>query len=116
MELTGKAKEEFLNFYWNNYIGKTRFFNQKEETEDFYKSLYPILQNTLIVEWFETQNAITIDKDTVNTRMIVTDWNNSEEVQHIIDCTYEELTKTGFTNWWKQAIIKANQIYNVKTS
>lgn len=102
MELTGKAKEGFIK--WASY--------KYGEDEKDLKLRYKIYVNALIIEWFETQNAITIDKDTVNTRMIVTDWNNSEEVQHIIDCTYEELTKTGFTNWWKQAIIKANQIYN----
>ncbi|MGV0854786.1 hypothetical protein ACTS9E_04225 [Empedobacter brevis] len=98
MELTGKAEEDFF-----------KKVNYNEVTFDLLSDSF---KNALIVEWFETQNAITIDKDTVNTRMIVTDWNGQEEVQHVIDCTYEELTKSGFTNWWKQAIIKANEIYN----
>ncbi|WP_314060149.1 hypothetical protein [Empedobacter brevis] len=99
MELTGKAEEEYF-----------KKVNYNEVTFDLLSE--SIIINALIVEWFETLNAITIDKDTVNTRMIVTDWNGQEEVQHFIDCTYEELTKSGFTNWWKQAIIKANEIYN----
>lgn len=102
MELTGKAEEDFF-----------KKVNYNEVTFDLLSESF---KNALIVEWFETLNAITIDKDTVNTRMIVTDWNYQEEVQHFIDCTYEELTKYGFTNWWKQAIIKANHIYNAKTS
>ena len=111
MELTGKAKEEFLEWYFNTYLKKNKYL-LIEDIKGFFLSIEPVLQNALIVEWFETQNAITFDKDTVNTRMIVTDWNDQEEVQHIIDCTYEELTKSGFTNWWKEAIIKANEIYN----
>lgn len=102
MELTGKAEEEFLK--WVYYT-----FRESEKDLELRSETYV---NALIIEWFETQNAITIDKDTVNTRMIITDWNGQEEVQHVIDCTYEELTKSGFTNWWKQAIIKANEIYN----
>ena len=54
MILTGKAKEDFLNYYWSNYIGKTRFFNQKSETEDFFNSLYKTLKNALIIEWFDS--------------------------------------------------------------
>ncbi|WP_312922544.1 hypothetical protein [Empedobacter brevis] len=102
MELTGKAKEEFRLWLFNEHDIKHKFHDEIPDR----------LLVSYVVEWFETQNAITIDKDTVNTRMIVTDWNGQEEVQHIIDCTYEELTKSGFTNWWKQAIIKANEIYN----
>jgi len=30
-KLTGKCKEDLLNFYWDNYIGKTRFLEQKSD-------------------------------------------------------------------------------------
>ena len=52
--LTGKCKEDFLDYYWTNYIGKTRFLNQKSETEEFFNSLYPTFKNTLIVDFFDT--------------------------------------------------------------
>lgn len=55
MKLTGKCKEAFLEFYWTNYIGRTRFLEQKSETEEFFNSLYPTLQQALIIEFFDTK-------------------------------------------------------------
>ena len=52
--ITGKCKEEFLNFYWKNYIGKTRFLNEKTETDDFFHSLYPTFKNALILDFFDS--------------------------------------------------------------
>lgn len=52
--LNGKAKQDFLDYYWKNYIGKTRFLNQKSETEEFFNSLYPTLKTTLIIDFFDS--------------------------------------------------------------
>lgn len=54
MKLTGKCKEAFLDHYWTNYIGRTRFLGQKSETEEFFDSLYPTFQNALIIEFLDT--------------------------------------------------------------
>ncbi len=52
--LTDKCKIDFLEYYWKNYIGKTRFLNQKSETEEFFNSLYPTFKNALIIEFFDS--------------------------------------------------------------
>ena len=52
--LTDKCKIDFLEYYWKNYIGKTRFLNQKSETEDFFNSLYPTFKNALIIEFLDS--------------------------------------------------------------
>ena len=52
--LTDKCKVDFLEYYWKNYIGKTRFLNQKSETEEFFNSLYPTFKNALIIEFFDS--------------------------------------------------------------
>ena len=54
MILTGKAKEDFLNFYWDNYIGKTRCISKKDEAEDFFNSLIKPLKPALIMEWLDS--------------------------------------------------------------
>jgi len=60
--LSGKSKHDFLDYYWKNYIGKTRFLNQKSETEEFFNSLYKTFQNALIIDFFDTVNLqITIE-------------------------------------------------------
>jgi hypothetical protein len=52
--LTGKAKHDFLEYYWENYISKSRFLNLQSETEAFFNSLYPIFQSALVVEWLDS--------------------------------------------------------------
>lgn len=54
--LTDKAKEDFLNYYWENYIGKTRCISKKKETEEFFDSLIPPLKTALIAEWFDSMD------------------------------------------------------------
>lgn len=56
MILTDKSKKDFLDYYWENYIGKTRCITQKNETEDFFNSLIEPLKTTLIIEWFDLIN------------------------------------------------------------
>lgn len=58
--IEGKAKEDFLNYYWDNYIGKSRCITKKEETEDFFKSLIEPLKTTLLIEWLDTVNIFVI--------------------------------------------------------
>lgn len=58
--IEGKAKEDFLNYYWENYIGKTRCITKKEETGDFFKSLIAPLKTTLLIEWLDTVNIFVI--------------------------------------------------------
>lgn len=60
MKLTGKAKVNFLDYYWENYIGKTRCVSKKEETEDFFKSLIAPLKTTLLIEWLDSVNLSVI--------------------------------------------------------
>lgn len=55
--LNGKAKQYFLDYYWKNYIGKTRFLNQKSETDEFFNSLYPTFQNALIIDFFDSSGV-----------------------------------------------------------
>jgi hypothetical protein len=54
MKLTGKCKEEFLEYYWENYIKSIGIVGAKFETEEFFNSLYPTLKNALIIEFFES--------------------------------------------------------------
>ena len=89
MKLTGKCLESFLDYYWKNYIGKTRFLNQKSETEEFFNSLYPTFQNALIIEFF---NSVKI-------------WNK----------LFYDYYENGLGNYFEAtnaAILKANDIYN----
>jgi hypothetical protein len=53
MILTDKAKNNFLEYYWENYIGKSRCLSKKDETEDFFNSLITPLKFTLITEWLD---------------------------------------------------------------
>ena len=96
MILTEKAKEDFI---------KTKIGNEIS----LFESMLPIYSNALIVEWFDSV-GICIDRDCVNMKMVITDFKDIKEKQTVIDCGVEE----PFTNWWKKAIKKANEIYNNK--
>lgn len=94
MILTGKCKEDFLTFYWSNYIGKTRFISEKENTEDFFKTLYPILKNALIIEFF----------DSIKCAGFKSLWSYCFGNYDVF--------KDNWNEHIEQAIIKANEIYN----
>jgi len=53
MKLTGKCKEEFLEYYWENTI-KSTMVCYKLDLEEFFDSLYPIFQNALIIDFFDS--------------------------------------------------------------
>lgn len=103
--LTGKAKEDFfkdktVHLFKNEYI---------ELTEDYFNRLTPFIQNQLIMAWLD-DIGYTIDRDSYDTRMVITDWTDGEENQTIVDCDY----LNPFNEWFEEAIIKANEIYNSK--
>lgn len=54
MKLTGKCKTDFLDYYWDNYIKNIGVIGIKLETEQFFCSLYPVFQNALIIEFFDS--------------------------------------------------------------
>jgi hypothetical protein len=110
--LTLKAKEEFLNYYWANYIGKTRLLSQKSETEDFFNSLFQILQTALITEWFDAI-GITVD---VMPRMAD---DNKIVFEPNTFCLKYEIGTEDFIQFEtrqeaiENAIIQANVIFNI---
>ena len=102
--LNGKAKQDFLDYYWTNYIGKTRFLNQKSETEEFFNSLYPTFKIALIIEWFDSI-GFHIGRDMVDNYWL----ENSTffERLEINGYDYIAILKTV-----SDAIEKANELYN----
>jgi len=112
MKLTGIAKERFLDYYWKNYIGKTRFLNQKSETEDFFDSLYPVFKTALIIDWF---------REFVGYEIKATSWKNVNEIVYYFSCekvgepskyNSNECTAKSHKEAIESAIIKANEIFN----
>ena len=109
--LTGKAKEDFENYVLNKNLGHDSevlisVYNQ-ESLFINYNNVKETLLNALIIEWFDSV-GICIDRDCINIEMVITDFRGTNEAQTIIDLDHEE----PFTNWWKKAIKKANEIYN----
>lgn len=105
--LNGKAKQDFLDYYWKNYIGKTRFLNQKSETEEFFNSLYPTFQNTLIIDFFDsTVFIVGVNPNVYNE---FTSFVNEKG-------TYKQWRSEGYFETRKlaleKAIEKANELYN----
>ncbi|WP_353166404.1 hypothetical protein [Empedobacter brevis] len=90
MELTGKAKEEFIK--WASY--------KYGEDEKDLKLRYKIYVNALIIEWF----------DSVEHNKISSLWDYC-----FFDCYWNRGLRE-YKQATEQAIIKANQIYNAKTS
>lgn len=87
-KLTGKALEDFYNYYYDNYL-----FNEGSILRHKCLSrIDTIVENALIIEFFD------------NVKL----WE---------DVFYKEYRATGFKDYKKaltQAIIKANEIYNNK--
>lgn len=101
MILTGKAKEEFLKFNQQPEVWLDLMIKSKS-----YTALY-----ALIIEWFDSV-GYTIDRDSYNRKMIITDWVSGNEERTVIDCDYLE----PFLEWLEQAILKSNETYNEKNS
>ena len=107
MSLTDEAKLDFERWlHSNDALIKDGIYDDTYLTDVFDK--LPLnLQCALIIEWFDSV-GICIDRDCINIEMVITDFRGTNEEQSIIDCDVEET----FHNWWKKAIIKANEIYN----
>jgi len=55
MQLTGKCKEDFLNYYWDVKIKPLPMtMCKKEDLELFFDSISEIFQHALIIEWLDT--------------------------------------------------------------
>lgn len=109
MVLTGKAKEDFETWlYSNDVLIKDGIYDDTYLIEVF-DELPLNLQYASIIEWFDSV-GICIDRDCINIEMVITDFRGINEEQTIIDCDHEET----FKDWWKEAIKKANEIYNSK--
>lgn len=108
MILTGKAKEDFLNFYWDNYIGKTRCISTKEDSEDFFNSLIKPLKPALIMEWFDSVGIfITIEYNDIAYKF---QWNlgfNPRKKDVFSQAIYANRNESSLS-----AIERANEIYN----
>jgi hypothetical protein len=116
MELTGKCKEDFEIFQVNRSLDITNK-NRLEGYEVSFRTLVgykhqiwnldEVYLNALIVDWFDTV-GLTIDRDSYIKDMVITDWRDGLETRIIVDCDYLE----PFQEWWDEAIIKANELYN----
>ena len=103
IQLTGKAKQDFENWFNNKCYDS---FLEFEDLLSNNKELN-IIRNVLIIEWFDSVK-ITIDRNSYDKEMTITNWIDGLEKQTIIDCDYLE----PFEDWWNEAIEKANTIYN----
>ena len=114
MILTGKAKEDFFEYVFFKY---NISYENSERGEFVWYGDFNLLKeskallNATIVEWFDSV-GYTIDRDVYGRNMTITDWTDGKESQTTIDCDYLE----PFLEWWEEAIIKANEIYNEKKS
>ena len=107
MTLTDEAKLDFERWlYSNDVLIKDGIYDDTYLT-DVFEELPLNLQYSSIIEWFDSV-GICIDRDCINIEMVITDFRGTNEAQTIIDLDHEE----PLTNWWKKAIIKANEIYN----
>lgn len=100
MILTGKSKEDFER--WNNDIYGIVDTAHSNECIEF-RHLNPELQHSVIIDWF----------DSVGIRITVSYWDYTSKWQDVIlgliNGSYEHNSRHEAT---KQAIIKANDIYN----
>jgi len=53
--MNGKAKIDFLEWYWENYINPLPMtICKKIDLSDFFDTLVPIFQKALIIEWLDS--------------------------------------------------------------
>ena len=100
MELTGKAKKEFVQ--WLSEQGVKGIDISNFEFDKFHL-LSKVCQNALIIEWFDSVGIF------VNTVRLEGVWNYSFWFKHN---RYEEYNFNTRQKATEQAIIKANEIYN----
>lgn len=106
MQLTGKCKEDFLNYYWDVKIDPLPItMCKKEDLELFFDSICELFQHALILEWFDSINLyITIE---------------SVAYQDVFDCSFVGFkynfssgsfdTRIEATN---EAILNSDRVYN----
>jgi len=55
MILNGKAKEDFLEYYWENRIKPLSMsICKKQDLGEFFETIMDIMQNALIIEWLDS--------------------------------------------------------------
>lgn len=118
MILTGKAKEDFYNwlFLFQETIFKGRFLGDEQDVLDEFDILPLTCKNTLIIEWFDSV-GILINTPPYYDSML--GYNRGFESIVIVEKTgdiYELYDDNDVFDYrkeaTKQAIIKANEIYN----
>lgn len=97
MILTGKAKDDFLNYYWENHINNLPMtICKRNDLEGFFESISELFQNALIIEWLDTKK-----------------YRGRPLFTKIFDFFYKfKLDSQSQFDIWIQAIKKANEIYN----
>lgn len=114
MKLTGKAKEDFLVWYFNTYLKEDKYCLIKD-IESFFKTVKPTLQNALIIEWFDSvgiyfNNGLSFIKHKKYKCEIY-----QEENDNILGNCFVfrgKYLSHDKEEVIEQAIIKANEIYN----
>lgn len=104
MILTDRAKEDFLNWYYNKYLNDG-YCSTITNVEAFFKTIHQTFKQALIIEWLDVVEIYPIivyctDK-TFDSYVTV----NTER----IECSQFNKTRQEVT---QQAILKANEIYN----
>lgn len=112
MILNGKAKEDFLKYYWETQIKPLKFtVCQQKDLGDFFESIVPQLQQALIIEWLDSVK-IYISINYVNFVNELTSVKGFEAMitnKHLTTRFREVKTRQEAT---EKAIEKANEIYN----
>lgn len=108
MELTGKAKEDFINYLWNSKFKKEDY----KEYEDYIENQKESHTYADIIEWLDSLDVyveIGLDKTTYPKY-----WVEISKYTHFGN--YKEIFNDGLykdrETATQQAIIKANEIYN----
>lgn len=109
--LTGKAKEGFYYYVFNNI--KEQLFGDLQDVYDYIYSLPISCKHALIIEWFDSLDIyveIGLDKTTYPKY-----WVEISKYTHFGN--YKEIFNDGLykdrETATQQAIIKANEIYNI---
>ena len=135
--LTDKAKQEFLEYYWNNKIKPLKISNCKRvDLEDFFYSFSDLFQNALIIDWFDSvgisinvtceanNSADSCEGVCQNCNDCYDIWNTKYEFI-ILQFSEIENNQNDYVSYWedisfesrkeatKKAIEKANEIFNI---
>jgi len=102
MKLTGKCKQDFLEYYWETKIKPLNFpVCKKQDLEAFFDTISELFQNALIIEFFDSVGVvIEVAEDEGWDAYVDKEW-----VKTSLN-TRQEATNA--------AIAKANELYNSK--